>query len=319
MKNSAKNILFGIAIGDAIGVPYEFSSREQMKMNPAKDVVGYKTHNQPPGTWSDDSSLTFCLAESLITGYSLKSTAENFVKWKNQSYWTARNNVFDIGMTTSRAISRLETILETEMIDDLESLKNQAEEYDNGNGALMRILPLLFEIKDKRIKEQFEIIWKNSALTHRHIRSAMSCLIYLKIAEYMTKGFNKTNAYQETRKDIKQFWLDINFSVTEQEHFKRVIQSDITSYDKETILSGGYVIESLEASIWSFLKTDTFETAVLEAINLGHDTDTTGAITGGLAGLYYTYENIPEYWIVSLAKMEEIDDLSNRLNKKYNA
>lgn len=317
MKNSAKNILFGIAIGDAVGVPYEFSSREQMKKYPAKDIVGYKTHNQPPGTWSDDSSLTFCLAESLIKGYSLKSTAKNFVKWKNESYWTARNSVFDIGMTTAKAITRLENILENKTIDDLELLKYQAEEFDNGNGSLMRILPLIYEIKDKDINEQFDIIWKNSALTHRHIRSAMSCLIYLKFAEYLMSGKTKTYAYQETRSDIKKYWSIMNFSKNEQESFKRIIQNDITSYDEKTILSGGYVIESLEASFWSFLNTDTYESAVLKAINFGHDTDTTGAITGGLAGIYYTYDGIPQFWIVSLAKMEEIDDLSKRLNQKY--
>ena len=111
----------------------------------------------------------------------------------------------------------------------------------------------------------------------------------------------------------------MKFSIKEQEHFKRIIQNDITSYDKNTILSGGYVIESLEASFWSFLKTDTYETAVLKAINFGHDTDTTGAITGGIAGIYYTYDGIPQYWIAHLAKMEEINELSERLNNKYNA
>ena len=319
MKNSAKNILFGVAIGDALGVPYEFSSRESMAQNPAKGAVGYKTHNQPPGTWSDDSSLTFCLAESLVSGYSLKTTADNFIKWKNNSYWTARNNVFDIGRTTSHAISRLQNILESENIDDLELLKYQAEEFDNGNGSLMRILPLIYFINQKDIRKQFDIIWKNSALTHRHIRAAMSCLIYLKFAEHLMNGIGKIDAYAQTRKDIINFWRDMEFSPHEQKQFDRIIQNDITSYHKDTILSGGYVIESLEASFWSFLKTENYESAVLTAINFGHDTDTTGAITGGLAGIYYTYDGIPDFWLASLARMEKIEDLSLRLNEKFNA
>ena len=89
-------------------------------------------------------------------------------------------------------------------------------------------------------------------------------------------------------------------------------------HKEKTILSGGYVIESLEASFWCFLKTDTYESAILKAINFGHDTDTTAAIVGGLAGIYYTYEKIPQYWVASLAKMEEIENLSERLMKKYN-
>jgi len=319
MKKSAKNILFGVSVDDAIGVPYEFSSREQMKNNPAKDIVGYKTHNQPPGTWSDDSSLTFCLAESLISGYSLKTTAENFIKWKNNSYWTARNNVFDIGMTTARAITRLDNMIKINEIEELDFLKYQGDERDNGNGALMRILPLIYELKNKSIKEQFDIIWKNSALTHGHIRSAMSCLIYLKLAEYLMNGETKENAYHKTREDISKFWVNMDFSTDEQEHFKRVIQNDISTFDKETILSGGYVIESLEASIWCLLKTNNYEKAILEAVNFGHDTDTTGAITGGLAGIYYTYDEIPQFWIFSLAKMDEIKDLSERLNMVYNS
>jgi len=319
VKNSAKNILFGVAIGDALGVPYEFSSRESMAQNPAKGAVGYKTHNQPPGTWSDDSSLTFCLAESLVSGYSLKTTADNFIKWKNNSYWTARNNVFDIGRTTSHAISRLQNILESENIDDLELLKYQAEEFDNGNGSLMRILPLIYFINQKDIRKQFDIIWKNSALTHRHIRAAMSCLIYLKFAEHLMNGIGKIDAYAQTRKDIINFWRDMEFSPHEQKQFDRIIQNDITSYHKDTILSGGYVIESLEASFWSFLKTENYESAVLTAINFGHDTDTTGAITGGLAGIYYTYDGIPDFWLASLARMEKIEDLSLRLNEKFNA
>jgi len=318
MTNKAKDILFGIAVGDALGVPYEFSSREEMKKNPAKDIVGYMTHNQPPGTWSDDSSLTFCLTESLIENYSLISTAKKFIKWKNEAYWTARNNVFDIGMTTSKAITRLENIINNKEYDDLEFLKYEGDESDNGNGSLMRILPLIFEIKGKKISEQFDIVWKNSALTHKHIRSAMSCLIYLKLAEYLIDGLDKYKAYKNTRNDILQFWKEMEFSKLERIHFERIIDNDITTYGEETILSGGYVIESIEVSLWCFLKTKTYESAVLKAINFGHDTDTSGAITGGLAGLYYGFSDIPEYWIVSLAKMEEIENLSMELNKKYN-
>ena len=95
-----------------------------------------------------------------------------------------------------------------------------------------------------------------------------------------------------------------------------VIQSDINDVAKKDIKSGGYVIESLEASIWSFLKTDTYEEAVLTAINFGHDTDTTGAITGGIAGVYYKSLNFPEYWMVSLARMEDILDLADRFKQQ---
>jgi ADP-ribosyl-[dinitrogen reductase] hydrolase len=318
IKGSAIDILIGIAVGDALGVPFEFSERTEMAKNPAKDIVGFKVHNQPPGTWSDDSSLTFCLAEALINDYSLRATAINFIKWRNEAYWTAHDKVFDIGMTTTRAISRLEKILISNDIDALSYLRYDAQEYDNGNGSLMRILPLIFEIKGKDLKSQFHTVWENSALTHRHIRAAMSCMIYLKLAENILSGLDKIEAYKNTQIEINQLWNEINFSEIEKEHFKRIIQSDIRDVKKESIMSGGYIIESLEASIWSFLKTESFEDAVLTAINFGHDTDTTGAITGGISGLYYGFKNIPEYWVVSLARMEDILELGNKLNEKYN-
>ena len=89
-SNKVIDELFGVAIGDDVGVPFEFSSRDQMKSDPAKGMIGYGTYNQPEGTWSDDSSLTFCLAESLIKGYDLKDISENFIKWKYEAYWSAR-------------------------------------------------------------------------------------------------------------------------------------------------------------------------------------------------------------------------------------
>ncbi|KXX66630.1 ADP-ribosylglycohydrolase family protein [Flammeovirga sp. SJP92] len=317
MRSLAKDILFGVAVGDALGVPFEFSSREQMKKNPAKDMTGYGTHHQPTGTWSDDASLTFCLAEALCEGYSLLTIAKKFIQWKNNAYWTARGNVFDIGMTTSKAISKLQTLIEKGAIDDLELLKYDALESDNGNGSLMRILPLIFEIKDKSIDEQFDIIWKNSALTHPHIRAAMSCFIYLKFAEYLTKGLEKFDAYRNMQNDIAEFWQKMNFSIQEQHAFQKVIQNDIHTIHESEILSGGYVIESLEASLWCFLTTDNYESSVLKAINFGHDTDTTAAITGGLSGIYYGYEKIPMFWMASLAQMEKIDELGEALERKY--
>ncbi|MFN6038509.1 MAG: ADP-ribosylglycohydrolase family protein, partial [Bacteroidota bacterium] len=127
--------LLGVAIGDALGVPFEFSSREKMQLKPAKDMVGYGTYFQPEGTWSDDSSLTFCLAESLTSGYNLKDMAEKFIKWKQESYWTARGNLFDIGKTTSDAIARLRFILKKNDVNELYNQKNLGTEDENGNGS----------------------------------------------------------------------------------------------------------------------------------------------------------------------------------------
>ncbi len=316
-SNKVRDALLGIAIGDAVGVPFEFNSRDDMKLNPAKGMVGYGTYNQPEGTWSDDSSLTFCLAESLVNGYNLKEISLNFIKWKKEAYWSARGKVFDIGFTTSKAISRLEKILAEDDLEELKRQKYYGDEYDNGNGSLMRIIPLLFYIKGKKIEEQFKIIWEVSALTHRHIRAAMSCLIYLKVAEKLLEGKKKEIAYTEMRKEVLQFWNEMEFSKNERKHFEKVIQNDIREVNIDDLKTGGYVIEVLESSLWFFLKGNDYEDTILSIINLGHDTDTSAAIAGGLAGIYYGSEGIPEYWIASIARMEDIIRLSDELYESY--
>ncbi len=316
-RNFAKDILFGVAVADALGVPVEFQSREFLKTKPLTEMIGYGTYSQPPGTWSDDSSLTFCLAESLIDGYDLKDIAEKFVAWKNATCWTPHGEVFDIGNTTSHAINHLQKILETDEPHLLKGLHSN-DEQTNGNGSLMRISPLLFYIKGKPIDEQFDIVWDVSALTHGHIRSAIACLIYLNMAEKIMDGLNKTEAYEVMQLEVKAFFESRDISNKEEKNFERILYNDISTYPEDTIESGGYVMHSLEASLWCLLKEKDYSGTVLRAINLGHDTDTTGAIAGGLAGLLYGWQSIPKHWIYLLAKRQAIEDLAKKLAAKYN-
>lgn len=213
--------------------------------------------------------------------------ANKFIKWREEAYWSARGEVFDIGNTTYKAISRLDEILSTGEEEELRHLKQTSEayEFENGNGSLMRIIPLLFYIQGKPIKEQFEIVWEVSALTHRHIRAAMSCFIYLKLAEKLLNGEDKEKAYQQLRSEITAFWEEISFSASESKHFENLIQNDVRDLQEEELKSGGYVIEVLESSIWFFLNSNSYEETILSIVNIGHDTDTSAAITGGLAGI----------------------------------
>lgn len=316
MRSLSDGIL-GVAIGDALGVPFEFKSREELQRFPAKDMIAYGTHRQPLGTWSDDASLTFCLAESLCKSYDLADIARNFVRWKRQNYWAARGEVFDIGITTSQAISRLQTLLEKEDFQAIAELKNTEIVSENGNGSLMRILPLLYLCQGKKIAEQYEYIREVSALTHRHSRASMACLIYLRFAQALCTGLSKAEAYPQVQQEIKAFWEEIQYSTAESTHFQRLILADISTLSYKEIPSGGYVIESMEAAFFCFLKENTFENTLLAAVNLGLDTDTNAAIAGGLAGIYYGRENMPSYWMSCLARQEDILDLLERLEAKY--
>jgi ADP-ribosylglycohydrolase len=314
-RNYCKDVLFGIAVGDALGVPVEFISREALRKNPVTSMFGYGTHDQPLGTWSDDSSLTFCLAESLCIGYNLQDLANRFVNWKEHAYWTPHGRVFDIGIATSQAIWNLSK-------GTSPLLAGGDDEQSNGNGSLMRILPLVFYLKNKTITERFKIVKEVSSLTHRHIRSVTACFIYLEFALEIMKGRNKHEAFIKVSKDIDIFFDETNVCPDEERfRFHRILArpdsfydlKPIYEYSENEINSSGYVVSTLEAAFWCFLSCDSYKDTVLKAVNLGSDTDTTGAVAGGLAGLYYGYDSIPKEWSEGLARRKEIEDLALRL------
>jgi ADP-ribosyl-[dinitrogen reductase] hydrolase len=319
MKNKALDILMGLCIGDALGVPVEFQSRYSLSLKPVMSMSGNGIHSQPAGTWSDDSSLAFCLANSMCKGYDLKDIGNSFLKWKNEAFWTAHGEVFDIGIATSCALDSLK------LTNNPFTSGGRAEE-DNGNGSLMRILPIVFLVKDLPIIKRFQIVKDVSGITHAHTRSVLGCFIYVEYALELMKGIEKYEALAKMQDIVNQF-LNSNAIASEKEMglYNRILQnntipydcSPIDSYFETEIFSSGYVVHTLEASIWCFLKTSNYADSVLKAVNLGKDTDTTGCVTGGLAGLYYGNENIPEAWKNVIAKKIEIEDLAERLNKKY--
>lgn len=283
-EDFATRALLGVAIGDAVGVPYEFRSRETMLADPAQDMTGYGTHRQPAGTWSDDSALMFCLAESLVQGYDLIDMGRRMVNWYLVGYWSAHGEVFDIGITTARALREIEPLVATGDLAALRERRLHGTPQDNGNGSLMRILPLLFHLRSLPIDEQFDCIWEVSALTHRHIRAAVACLLYLRLAGYLLEGRDKAAAYAAARADLQVFCESHAGARAERYHFARLLEADIAQLDASALRGSGYVVESLEASLWCLLRHDSYAGVVLAAVNLGEDTDTTAAIAGGWPG-----------------------------------
>jgi ADP-ribosyl-[dinitrogen reductase] hydrolase len=306
--NTCRDILFGVAIGDAIGVPAEFKSREAISLQPVTDMIGYGTHNKPAGTFSDDSSLTFCLAEAIASGFSLEGVARNFINWRYDSYWTADNEVFDIGITTQRAIDRLIKGTPPQHAGDF-------EEESNGNGSLMRILPLLVHVKDKSMATRYDLIKQVSSITHGHARSVIACFYYLEFALGILNGEEKLVVYHRLQKDIPEYLRSVNMATDETNLFDRLLTDRIDMIPENQISSSGYVLHTLEACIWCLLNTDNYRDAVLKAVNLGQDTDTTGAVTGGLAGLVYGFDNIPKHWLSKLVRKDDIEDLAVRMFK----
>lgn len=312
MTSLIKDALLGLAVGDALGVPVEFQSRDLLERYPVTNMREFGTHGQPAGTWSDDSSLTFCLAETIAKGYDLQDLANRFVNWRYHAYWTAHGRVFDVGNSTNTAIYFLsQGAAPTTAGDDAEDC--------NGNGSLMRILPLLFYIKDLDIHDRYLHVRDVSSLTHRHIRSINCCFIYLEVARNILKGDRPIDAYLNAITTVNTYFNAQNLlNDTERNILAPTLSGALTDKPISEIHGTGYVVHTLEAALWILIHTKTYADAVLTAVNLGNDTDTTAAVAGGLAGMHYGWEEIPAEWLNILAGKDRIEELIANLQVKFN-
>lgn len=303
MVNKVKGCFLGLAVGDALGVPVEFRRREFLKENPVLEMTGFGAWNQPPGTWSDDSSMTFCLAESLVTAYDLHDIASNFVRWYKDGYWGAHHKLFDIGGTTRLSLARVAA-------GEDPMFSGEYGEESNGNGSLMRIAPAALYFSNHPKEDFYQRIKEISNITHAHFRSVFSCFIFSMYLKRLFAGEEKFQAFTYACHEVNEFATACDFNRSELNLFHRILNQTIAKAEEGTINSYGYVLDTLESSIWCFLNTDTFSEAVLKAVNLGGDTDTTGCVTGALAGLYYGIDAIPSHWLEVLARKNDILKLS---------
>lgn len=292
--------IFGFVLGDAMGVPVEFSSRQERINDPVKEIRAYGTYHQPYGTWSDDTSLLLCLIQTIISGYSLDELSKLFIEYYKTGYLTPYGEVFDIGIATRVAIDKMINGVKPEDCGG-------NSEQDNGNGSLMRILPLAYYLRDIPPMKKREIIEEVSALTHGHKRAKLACIMYTEIAIYLIKGYSKEDAYKKAINFIEETCIEDYKD--EFITYQRILSGDILKADVNDIKSSGYVVDTLEAAIWSFISSENYTEAILKAINLGGDTDTIAAVTGGLAGIFYGFSGIPNNWIQYLARKTEIYEM----------
>lgn len=250
--------IYGLAIADALGVPFEFKERGTFTCT---GMVGFGTWNQVAGTWSDDTSMTLATCKSIKdkNKIDVENIRKNFEDWLFEGKFACHGETFDVGTTTREALG------EGHGIDDF---------YANGNGSLMRILPLAFtDARDEEIESV-------SSITHAHEISRKACLDYVHLARKLIAG-----------EKLEELGLD---------HIKNKPEDEIQST--------GFVLHTFEASLWCLLNTNSYKEAVLKAINLGDDTDTTGAVTGGLAGIIYGFDNFPKEWVDELKGKDLIDE-----------
>ncbi|MGV3662032.1 MAG: ADP-ribosylglycohydrolase family protein [Prosthecobacter sp.] len=299
--------LHGSLVGDALGVPVEFASREARQRDPVIGMRAYGAHHQPAGTWSDDGSLLLCSAESLVEkGFDPEDMGARFTQWFELGHWAAHGLVFDIGNATRHALDRIR--------NGTPALQaGGRDRYDNGNGSLMRILPVTIASLDQEEGLFVARIEQASAITHGNARSQMACVFHGLVVRELMQGAAPHDALSKAQKTFQHLYADAEELGT----FRDLLRSDLASQPEIHIHSGGYVMETLTASLWCLLTTGSFSECVLKAVNLGSDTDTTGCVAGGLAGIAYGLDAIPAEWRAALPRQEDLRSLVQRFTSAF--
>ena len=304
--------IIGVVVGDALGCPVQFESREEVARHPVTSMRGYGTFNLPEGSWTDDSSLTIALLESIrrVGEIDLDDIMGNFMKWLYDGEFTPYGQSYDIGRGTMQAINRYK--------------KNQKakkcggdEEWNNGNGSLMRIMPACIYCTVMESsgmysdRDAIDAIHSVGGLTHAHIRSNIACGLYFFMTKQILMG--EGSLQERMQEGITRGFAFYESFLADKEnlhYYDRMRNLDVfKTLPADMIRSTGYVVDALEAAVWSLITTDSFDQALLKAVNLGDDTDTVGAIAGGLAGLYYGYDSIPEDWLSAIKRRDWIEDM----------
>ena len=287
-----RGALLGLAAGDALGTTLEF--RAPGSFEPIDDIVGGGPFRLKPGEWTDDTSMALCLATSLIEvhGFDARDQMERYCRWAEEAYLSSNGRCFDIGGTVSAAL------------DAYRRTGNPAagskDVYSAGNGAIMRLAPVaMFYFNDPAANATYAA--ESSRTTHGAAECVDACRLLAGMLRRALSGAGKS---------------DVLFADSGFEGARSIAGIGRGEYRRKSladIRGSGYVVESLEAALWCFYKTDSFREAILQAANLGDDADTTAAVCGQVAGAYYGLPGIPANWLKVLAKGNEITQLADAL------
>ncbi len=303
-KNQTKGAIYGLLIGDAAGVPYEFNLPEQLPAYQSINMIPPKYFertypNVEVGTWSDDGAQALCLLDSLL--YKNHMNTEDFMNrlcnWYQYGYMAIDHKVFDVGVQTAEAIRKylLNVPLNEVASNDV---------HANGNGSLMRVLPLAIWHKGTD-EELISDAYIQSHVTHAHLRSKVCCALYCLWARYILKGLNINDSWSKSVEILRKHYQENELELEQLEFYIRPDELEKGS-------GSGYVVDCLKSAKFA-LQQDNFEDVIKTAIAFGNDTDTTACVAGGIAGLYYGFDAIPKHWIQLLRGKEILKPLLSKL------
>lgn len=309
-NNQYLGAIIGHAVGDAMGFPTEFSKREELLQNPVIEMIDSPDVGQPAGSWSDDTAMEIATIDSFIQKkyFDYKDIMDKWVKWISKSEYTPTGVAFDIGRTCLKAIKKY--------CNGTAPLQcGSTSINENGNGSLMRILPVALYAYSKNLDDISirKLTNEVSSLTHAHEVSRLGCYIYVQFIICLLKGYTKEEAYKHIQ------YLDYSaYDMHSLKLYKRILDEQIEVQRLDQIKSTGYIVDTLESAIWIFMNAQHFKEAIIASTNIGGDTDTIGAIVGSMAGIYYGFESIPSNWLDKLQRKDYLIELVDRFEKSVN-
>lgn len=290
-----RGCLLGLATGDAVGTAVEFRPRGTFA--PLTDMVGGGPFGLKPGEWTDDTSMALCLATSLVeTGrFDPGDQARRYCRWWHEGYLSSNGFFFDIGITVGGALRKFESTGDP--------FGGSTHPSTAGNGCIMRLAPVpMFFFPDEKMIAKYSA--ESSRVTHGTVECLDACRLLGGILCRALGGADK-----------RGILLGHEGDMIASKRLRQIALGDYRDKAEKEVRGTGYVVDSLEAALWCFWTTDSFETAILRAANLGDDADTTAAICGQVAGAFYGESGIPSAWLGKLALREDIRILADRLRR----
>ena len=295
-----RGCLLGLATGDALGTPLEFSSRGSFA--PVDEMMGGGPWGLQPGQWTDDTSMALCLAECLITRrrFDPVDQLSRYLRWYREGHLSSTGYCFDVGGTVRSALLRFE--------QTREPFCGPTDYYTAGNGSIMRLAPVpLFYARNPL--EAIEKSGESSRTTHGATAAVDACRYFGALLVGAVNGAPKDALLSELYSPIPGYWEENPLAP----EIYSIAIGYYTQRDASQIRATGYVARSLEAALWALHSTSTFKEGCLLAVNLGDDADTTGAVYGQLAGAMYGERGIPQSWSKKLAQRELIESFAEQL------
>ena len=294
-----RGCLLGLATGDAVGTIVEFQRRGSF--SPVIDMVGGGPFNLKPGQWTDDTSMALCLGTSLVEvgEFDQIDQMNRYCNWYEHGYLSSTGNCFDIGNTVSQALQKYKI--------SGNPFSGSTNPMSAGNGCLMRLAPIpmfYFPNRDRILHFSGE----SSRTTHGAAECIDASRLFGDILFHTLSGTSKTDILFRNEVDIN------NLEIISSPSIQSIARGDYQSKSVDDVRGTGYVVESLEAALWCFWTTETYQQAILAATNLGDDADTTAAICGQVAGAYYGESGIPAHWLRQLVMRDEITELADQLH-----